>query len=293
MPESPTKFMLIWHPFTPGGAAGAAAAPRWQLRTALGMTAALAVGVWLSFLAQSWEPVIVEAIDHLDDGGVIRNGVLHPGGAVSDVTLASNRHLAIALRWNVAAPNDQASDVRIYLEIDRANICSVFGCIPISYLRWGDGPVGRTETGAWWRAWRPTFYVAAGLSYAFFLVVSWWLLVVVYAWGIRFLAFYLDREVDFAGAARVAQAALIPGALWLTAALHFHTRGWLDLIGLMIVFVMHLPVGWLYAGLACRKLPPRADVVPANPFHSLAEPPAPVADNPFSDANRADGKDSL
>lgn len=284
MSESPAKPTLSWHPFTPKGAAGAAAAPRWQLWLVLGATAALAVGTLLSFLAQRWAPVIVEAIDHLDDGGVIRRGVFHPGGAATDATLASNRHLAVALRWNPEAPRDQASDVGIYLEIDRALVCSLFGCLPVSYQRFGDIPVGRTETGAWWRAWSPILYAAVGFAFALYLIVSWWVLVVMHAWVVRLLAFYLDRQVDFPGAARVAQAALVPGAWWLIAAMFFYGREWLDVPGLLIVFVMHLPVGWLYTGLACRHLPPRPDVPPANPFQrGETEAPATpeAAPNPF------------
>jgi len=266
MAGTPAKLTLVWHPFTPKGVAGAARAPRWQLWLVLGATAALTLTTLLNFLARCWEPVVVEAIDRLDDGSVIRNGVLFPGGAATDVTLARNRHLAVALNWDPEAPRDQGSDVRLYLEIDRALVCTIFGCLPVSYHRFGDTPVGRTETGAWWRAWRPIFYSGAGLGFALYLILSWWVLVVVHAWAIRLFAFYLDRQADFSGAARVAQAALVPGALWLTTALFFHAHDWLDLVGLLIVFVMHLPVGWLYAGLACRHLPARPDAPPVNPF---------------------------
>jgi hypothetical protein len=284
MSEPTAKFTLTWHPFTPKGAAGAAQAPRWQLWIGLGLTAALAVITWLNFLAQCWTPVIVAAIDRLDDGGVLRQGVFYPGGAVTDVTLARNRHLAIALHWNPAAPRDQASDVRVFLEIDRALVCSILGCVPFSYQWLGDATIGRTETGAWWRAWSPAFYGAAALGCTMFIVFSWWLLVVVYAWAIRLFAFYLDRRVDFPGAARVAQSALIPGALWLTTALYFYTRGWLDLFGLLVVLVVHVPLGWLYAGLACRHLPLQPDVPPPNPFQTAETseiPPGETTANPF------------
>lgn len=267
MTESPAMTMLAWHPFTPRGVAGAARAPRWQLWLVLGTTAGLAVATLLNFLTRCWTPVIVEAISQLKDGGVIRNGILHPGGD-TDLTLASNQHLSITLNWSPSAPRDQASDVRVFLEIDHALVCSLFGCMPFSYEHFGDAPLGRTETGAWWQAWSPTFYTAAAIGYAVFLIVSWWCLVVLYAWPVRLLAFYLDRQVDFAGAARVAQAALVPGALWMSGALFGYARGWLGLVGLLIVFVLHLPVGWLFAGLACRHLPLRSDTQPANPFQS-------------------------
>jgi hypothetical protein len=281
MSEPASRFILKWHPFTPAGVAGAAGAPRWQLWLGLGVSGGLAIATLLWFLTHCWAPVIVEAIERLEDGGVIRQGVFQPGGSVTEVTLAANRHLEIALNWDVSAPRDQASDVRVLLQIDRVLVCSLFGCSGFSYERLGDRPVGRTETGAWWRAWRSTCYTGAALGLAFFLIVAWWFLTVVYAWVIRLFAFYLDRQVDFGGAARVAQASLIPGALWLTAAMFFHAHGWLDLLGLLSVFVMHVPVGWLYAGLACRRLPMRPDSLPANPFQPMDGLPSSDAANPF------------
>jgi hypothetical protein len=272
----------IWHPFTPGGMARAAGAPRWQLWIALGLTAALSVTSVLFFLDRCWQPVIVAAIDQLGDGGRIDQGILQPGGASTDVTLASNRHLAIALNWTEAGPRDQVSDVRLILQIDRVLVCSLLGCTAVRYEVLGDRPVGRTETGAWWRAWQLFLFTAVALGHALYLLIAWWLLTVVYAWALRLLAFYLDRELDFTGATRVAQAAMIPGALWLTAAVFLHATGWLDLPGLLVVFVMHVPVGWLYAGLACRSLPLRPDVLPANPFQTTEPSGEPRSENPFS-----------
>jgi hypothetical protein len=277
-----------WHPFTPAGVAAAAGAPRWQLWIGLGTTALLSVAVVLWFLGNCWSPVVTEAIDQLEDGGFVRDGVFHPGGAKTDLLLAGNRHLAIALDWTASGARDEASDVRLILQIDRALGCSLFGCVTIGYAELGDFPVGRTETGAWWDAWQPIIYTTVGFGQVVFLILSWWLLGIAYAWAIRFFAFYLDRDVDFAGATRVAQAALIPGALWLTGALLFYGRGWLSLFGLLVVFVMHLPVGWLFAGFACHKLPPRPDVLPPNPFHVESQEPGEEPANPFRGAGRKD-----
>jgi hypothetical protein len=279
-PPSPAS-TPFWQPFTPRGVARAASAPRWQLWIALGLTAGLSVASVLFFLNRCWQPVIVAAIDQLADGGQIRQGILQPGGASTDVTLASNRYLAITLNWTEAGPRDQVADVRLILQIDRFLVCSLFGCTAFSYEGIGDRPVGRTETGAWWRAWQPFLFTAIALGHALYLIIAWWLLTIVYAWAIRLLAFYLDRELDFTGATRVAQAALIPGALWLTATVFLHAAGWLDMLGLLIVLVMHVPVGWLYAGLACRSLPLRPDVLPPNPFQAAEPVAGPEPENPF------------
>ena len=226
MSDSPpiSKITLLWHPFTPKGIASAVLAPRWQLWSALAMTAAASVCSVLYFLTQCWQPVIFEAIEQLPDGGFVRAGILHPGGRETDVTLANNHFLAVALNWTDAGVRDQASDMRVILQIDRALVCSVFGCAVVRYQFMGDHPVGRTETGAWWRAWSPYLLSAIAAGQTLFILISWWLLVIVYAWGVRLLAFYLDRQVDFGGATRVAQAALVPGAWWLTFAVFSYAR---------------------------------------------------------------------
>lgn len=268
MSAAPQRIHVPWHPFTPKGAAGAACAPRWQLWTALLLTGGLAIASLLHFFAVCWSPVIEAAIAQLDDGSVIRRGILHPAGSVTVKELAGNRHLQINLQWNPNAGRDDAADVRLALQIDRLQLCSLFGCLELGYERLGDVRLGRTETGAWWRAWRLPILVAVAVAFSVFLLLSWWLLTVVYAWGIRLLAFYLDRAVDFAGAGRVAQASLIPGAVWVAVALALHARDQIDLLTVLVVYVLHLPVGWLYVVLACRHLPARPDVTPVNPFQA-------------------------
>jgi hypothetical protein len=251
MSDSATSTEIDWHPFTPRGVAGASLASRWQLWVVLGVTAVLSTLMLLFFLTTCWTPVIREAIDRLPDGGYVRGGMYYPGGTTSDLLLAENRFLSAALRWRERPAQDHAADVRLTLQIDGLHACSLFGCAVISYHSFGNVPLGRTETGAWWRAWHPAFLAAAVVIHLFVLVIVWWLLAVFHGWAIRMLGFYLDRQIDFAGAARVAQAALVPGALWLTAALFFYTQGWLNLYGLIVVIVMHVPVGWVYAAAAC------------------------------------------
>jgi hypothetical protein len=270
-----------WQPFTPRGVAGAASAPRWQMWLALGLMTALWSLILVGFLITCWEPVIRAAISRLPPDGYLRGGVYYPATDATDVILAENSWLAISIRWSREAVTDQASDVRATLQIDRIRLCSILGCSAIFYHSLGDRSLGRADTEAWWNAWRPFCLTAVVIANIACLFVSWWLLTLAYSAVVRFQAFYRDRQTDFAASCRVAQASLIPGALWLTAALFFYQRGWLDLFGLLVVFIAHVPVAWLYFSLAIQHLPLHAAAVAGNPFLNADAPPHEKKRNPF------------
>jgi hypothetical protein len=271
-----------WQPFTPRGVARAAIAPRWQLWIVLGLTAGLSALVLASFLNVCWGPVIGEAISQLPPNGYIRDGIYYPDSMTTDTVLAENSWLSIGIQWSPQLISNQASDVRTTLEIDRLRLCSILGCTTISYHTIGNRSLGRTDTDSWWNAWRPFILAALSIAHIFFLFVIWWLLTLTYSAVIRFLAFYRDRQIDFAGSCRVAQAALIPGALWLIASLFCYQQRWLDMFGLLVVFVFHIPVAWLYLFLAMRHLPLIDPSLKGNPFKPAdGDGPDGRTDNPF------------
>lgn len=270
-----------WHPFTPRGVAGAALAPRWQMWLALALTAALWSVVVVSFLINCWEPVIRGAINNLPAKGYLQRGVYYPETATADVVLAENSWLAIGIRWSPEAVTDQASDFRMTLQIDRLRLCSILGCTGIAYQSLGDRSLGRADTEAWWNAWKPFFVSAVVIANVTVLFIAWWLLTLIYSAIVRFQAFYQDRQTDFLSSCRVAQASLIPGALWLTAALFFYQRGWLDLFGLLVVAVAHIPVAWLYFSLAVPHLPLHGAAPISNPFKDATDPEPEKKRNPF------------
>ena len=249
----------------------------------LGLTAGLSAVVLTSFLSSCWRPVIDEAISNLPANGYILGGVYYPDSITTDTVLAENAWLAISIRWSPQTVNNQASDVRATLQIDRVRMCSILGCTTVSYHTIGDRSLGRTDTEAWWNAWRPFILAALSIVHILFLFVSWWVLTLMYSSAIRFLAFYRDRAVDFAGSCRIAQAALVPGALWLIASVFSYQQRWLDMFGLLVVFVLHIPVAWIYCFLALKHLPAIDPNRKGNPFLTKDERDAtPPTDNPFA-----------
>jgi hypothetical protein len=94
------------------------------------------------------------------------------------------------------------------------------------------------------------------------------------------LAFYADREGSWWQAWKLACAALLPGALLLSLAILGYTCQHLHLVQLLLAFLFHLVMGWVY-GLFAPFCLPRARAVSStrNPFEQKKRKPQ----NPFAD----------
>jgi hypothetical protein len=135
----------------------------------------------------------------------------------------------------------------------------------------------------WWNAWRPAIlgYLAGGT--VLFLLGSWIFMGVLNGIFVFILARMANRAVSLWGAWKVAVAALMPGALFVSFALILYSLGSLNLPELIAAFALHFFVGWIFAFLAVIWLPKPAD----NPFEpetsaeafekNEEEPPNPFA----------------
>jgi hypothetical protein len=75
----------------------------------------------------------------------------------------------------------------------------------------------------------------------------------------------------------LAGAALMPGSLFLTAAVLGYGAGWFGLIGLALAAVLHVLIGWIFLILCVLKLPLHvaAQTADKNPFAPPSAPPSP------------------
>jgi len=66
----------------------------------------------------------------------------------------------------------------------------------------------------------------------------------------------------------VSGAALLPGGVFLTAAIFFYGLGAVDLIHLALALPLHIVVGWgyLWAGISCLPRHSKAASGKGNPF---------------------------
>ena len=125
----------------------------------------------------------------------------------------------------------------------------------------------RTELGPWWGAWAPAILaMVAGLVVAG-LMVSWACLATVYFLPAWLVGFFANRDLSLRGSWRLAGAALMPGALFMCAAIFLYGWGALDLVRLAVAAAVHWVMGWVYlfASPFCLPRHPAA-AAKANPF---------------------------
>jgi hypothetical protein len=148
------------------------------------------------------------------------------------------------------------------------------GCWRFSYPKGWTIPLNRLKLDAWWGAWRPVIAVGIGLSVVAGLWLSWTLMAWVYAVVVRLVAFFWHRQLSLSGAWRLAMAALMPGALWMSAAISLYGLRQMDLTGWLFAFGLHFVIGWIYLLGAPLRLPHRHSpgILPVNPFAAPSQP---------------------
>jgi hypothetical protein len=127
----------------------------------------------------------------------------------------------------------------------------------------------RTELEPLWGAWEPEGLAIMVPAVVAGLMLSWAALATVYFLPAWLIGFFANRGLDFRGSWKLAGAALMPGALLLTAAVVLYDFAVLDLIQFCFIFGAHFALGWIYLFLSQLFLP-RIDSTPpkGNPFTS-------------------------
>lgn len=278
MESSEQKRSVAWQPITVRGVAafaGASLARLMLVQFLVALLAALVVG-W--FVSNCWFPTIRTAIDRLPAQGVIQSGRLN-WNADSPKLLAESRFLALSVDLD---HRDRArAPAHFQVEFGRVDlrIYSLFGCLQSAYPK--DRytiPFNVEDLKPWWGAWAPELL---GILVAIVLVgllVSWALLAMLYCVPAWLLGLYRDRALSFTGSWRLAGAALMPGALLMTAAIGAYGAGVIDLVRLLVVGGAHIVVGWVYLLLATLAMP-RVDsntAPTANPFAKADSGPEPT-----------------
>jgi hypothetical protein len=157
----------------------------------------------------------------------------------------------------------------VQVEFGRADckVFSLFGCMQCAYPpRWA-AAFNRAELGPWWGAWAPAILAIVAVLVVGGLMLSWASLATVYFLPAWLAGFFANRDLSLPGSWRLAGAALMPGALLLSAVIVLYGWGALDLVLLAISAVVHLVMGWVYLFVSPLCLPQRqAAAAKENPF---------------------------
>ena len=243
-----------WQPFTFGGVAAFA---RVSLARLLGVeliAALLAAGSLVWFLHSAWEPPLRQAISQLPENGSLENGRLD-WPAESPKRLAEGSFLSVIVDLAHSGEMGFVADLQVELGERDFRLRSILGYLTLRYPTDWRVPMNRLELDPWWGAWRSVVFLGLTIIVMIGLLIGWAVLATLYFWPVRAIAFYADRQLTWAGAWRLASAAMLPGALLMSAAIVAYSFQRLNLIQLLFAAAMHLAFGWGYLLMSPLWLP--------------------------------------
>jgi hypothetical protein len=258
--EAPTKEETLrdWLPFTFRGCAALACGPWWRLFL-VELTVAFFVAaccVW--FINKHWCPTIEQAITELPhDTGAIRKGKLHwPNTTPLELTPLNNRpYLRFIVDPKNSIDHGRMADLQMELRASHIAVSSVLGFWKIKYPTGLSLSMDREKMEPWWGARRPFMLLGLGSTVMLCLLLAWPALALLGIWPVRMVAFFADREGSMGNHWQLATAALMPGAVFFGMGVLCYGLGLLPVLGLLIVWVLHLVVGWGYMFFAPFFLP--------------------------------------
>jgi hypothetical protein len=259
---------MAWQPLTLGGVAAFGHAPWCRLWLVQSIIATASAVCFLCFFLLHGLPVIDHAISQLPAQGRFEDGQLQWNGD-SPVRLAEGSFLAIVVDLEHTGHFGQASDLLI--ELGRTNwfLRSLLGRVRVAYPPALSANIGQDNLQPWWNAWMPFFCLGLAAGWALILLLTWPVLALIYSPIVVLLASLMHRSCPWSSAQKLAGAALMPGALFLSFSLVLYAFRQLELVGFLVTFGLHLVLGWIYILLAPTLLPAnlKSKKPNHNPFH--------------------------
>jgi hypothetical protein len=253
-------------PFTPRGVAAFARAKLSRLLLVQFIVALLAAASVVWFLDEACFPTVLVAIQKLPAIGQIRSGQLDWRGD-SPQSLAEGRLLAFDVDLNHTGKIRSTADVQIEFGAETVRVMSLLGYVDFRYVPDRSAPFNRIELEPLWGAWSAEILFLALVSTVFALLVSWWLLATIYFLPAWLLGLYSNRDLKLQESWKLSGAALMPGALLVSAGVVLYGLGFLDLVSFGFIYAAHLVLGWLYLFLSLLFLPRISGVSQkGNPF---------------------------
>lgn len=266
-PEAAAAAPRAWQPFTPQGVAAFAAAG-YGRALALLMVFGLLIGMVMTwFVRGAWFPALAQAAAALPRTGEIRDGRLHVEVPQS-LPLAGNRYVSLAIDLQHTGEQTLPADLEIEFGAAEVRLRGMLGYVDVPYPRALAAPFHRAEAVPWWGAWSQAILAGVWVGSTLGLMGIWSVLALAYVPLARVLAWLRGAPLGVGAAWRLCAAALMPGALMMTAAIALYGWGLMDVLRLGLVAVFHVMVAWVYVPLAVGCLPRAQQTVPGgnNPF---------------------------
>lgn len=257
-PVPAPELLPAWEPFTPRGVAAFSRSTFRRLLIVQSMIAAVAALTVAWCLHHAWFPEVEAAIRKLPPNSEIRAGKLEWTGP-RIAMINEGRLLSFAVDLEQKHSLHPASSIQWEFGTTRARAESLLGVAYLPYQKEYTLPFNRDDLEPWWGAWRMPILAMAAVGAFAGLLFSWWALALIYCLPLWLMAFLANRGLTFGGSLRLAGAALMPGAVLFASSLFIHASGGLDLLRLLLAAILHIVMGWIFAGFAIRSLPPCRD----------------------------------
>jgi hypothetical protein len=277
---------VAWQPFTPRGVAAFAYAGYWRLLFVQLVVGALAAGTIVWFLSYAWFPAIRQAIQNLPEKGVIVWGELNWPGPKYAVLSERRPFLIFLVDLEKLSRGNSGADLSLRFHKQDLEISSLFGYAVYPYPKDYQIEFNRVELQPRWEAWRPSVLGWTAVVTPLLLLLIWAVLASIYFPVARLIALFSHRDLNWAGSWKLCSAALMSGALVLSAAIFLYGLAVLDLFHLLFAVGLHLVIGWVYLVIAALKLPKEPVQIPTkpNPFSDSPSPePQKTKGNPFAE----------
>ena len=258
-----------WLPLTPRGVASFAFARLRRLFAVEAIVALMAAATVFWFVDWAWYPTVGFAIRQLPASGEIRSGKLNIETNAPRL-LAEGHFLAFVV--DPPHSGEIRSPAQLQVEFGETNIrlISLLGYTELDYPKGWIIAFNREGVEPWWGAWRLPLRCMAGAATFLCVFVNWMFLGAVYCFPVWLAAFFRNRDLNWIASWKLAEAALMPGALLMIAGIVLYGLGVLDLVQFLAVTAMHFEVGWLYCIVSLFFIP------------KLDSPDTPSRGNPFA-----------
>ena len=243
-----------WVPLTPRRVAVLAHARKGRLLLVQLIMAAMVALIVGWFLYYKCFPTVSLAIDQLPTEGQIQSRELDWRGP-SPQMLAEGRLLALTVDLDHSGGLRSSAHVQAEFGKDNCRIRSLLGIMDVRYPEGWLIAFNRAELKPLWGAWRPALLLGAMAGTAVGLMLFWWSLSAIYSPFVWFGGVFVNRDLNLPQSWQLAGAALMPGAVIMTAAIVFFGLGMMDLVGLLFFFCAHFAMGWVYLFLSLLYVP--------------------------------------
>jgi hypothetical protein len=186
--------------------------------------------------------------------GQIRGGQLDWHGPPAHV-LSESHFLAFAVDAKSEGTARSPAQIEILFRRNALRIFSLFGYLQVPYPTGYVIAFNQPELEAAWGAWQPWLIAGSTILLLATFLLMWAALATLYFFPIWFAGFFTNRDLTLAGSWRLAGAALMPGALFLSGTIVAYGLGQLDLVRLLLAGIAHFLIGWVYLIGAVNKSP--------------------------------------